>query len=117
MSIGERIKRVRKHRGLSQAELAGLTGVSRGACGQWEAGLSLPSVEKLSKLAVLLEARFEWLVTGRGEMEYVCGIEDEKAGSTEHDFFLTAEQRELLTHYARLSAKSRNTIMDLLRIM
>ncbi len=117
MSIGERIKLIRKRRGFSQAELAGLTGVSRGACGQWEAGLSLPSVKKLSKLAVLLEVRFEWLVTGRGEMEYVRGIEDEKAGSTERDFSLTIEQRELLTHYARLSAKGRHTIMDLLRIM
>ena len=27
-------------------------------------------------------------------------------------FSLTVEQRELLTHYARLSVKGRNTIMD-----
>jgi len=117
MSIGERIQRARKHRGLSQANVAGLVGVSRGACGQWEAGLSLPSVEKLSKLAVLLELRFEWLVTGRGEMEYVGGIEDDRAGATEHDFFLTSEQRELLIEYGRLSAKGRHTVLDLLRMM
>ncbi len=117
MSIAERIKRARTRQGLSQAELAGLVGVSRGACGQWEAGLSLPSVEKLSKLAVLLTIRFEWLVTGRGKMEYISGIEDEKAGATEYNFFLTSEQRELLTQYGRLSAKGRDTVLDLLRIM
>jgi len=87
MSIGEHIKRARKRLGLSQAELAGLAGVSRGACGQWDASLSLPSVAKLSKLAVLLEIRLEWLVTGRGGMEYVCRVEDKKADSTERDFF------------------------------
>jgi len=51
-----------------------------GSCGQWESGLSLPSVEKLSKLAVLLEIRFEWLTAGRGEMEYIPEINDKKAG-------------------------------------
>ena len=47
-----------------------MLGVSRGACGQWERGITVPSVMNLSKLAWHLNVYFEWLATGRGEIEY-----------------------------------------------
>jgi len=66
MSIAERILFSRKQKKFTQDELAKLIGVSKSACGQWERGLTTPSVENLSRLAIVLEVQFEWLATGRG---------------------------------------------------
>ena len=117
MNIGQRIKQARSKQGLSQAQLAELMSVTRGACGQWERGFSEPSVEKLSKLAVLLEIRFEWLTTGRGDMEYIPAIHDKKASKTDIDFFMNSEQRKLLAEFGRLSETKRNAMMELLRLL
>lgn len=54
MSLGERISRQRKNRGMSQEKLAELVGVSRQAVSKWEAGQSAPSTENLCKLADIL---------------------------------------------------------------
>lgn len=70
MSIAQRILVARKAKGWSQANLAEQLEVSRASCSQWERGATSPSVEHLSKLALLLDIQFEWLATGRGEREY-----------------------------------------------
>jgi len=70
MSIATRIRFLRKQKDLSQAGLAKLVGVTKGACGQWERGTTSPSIENLAKLAIVLDVYFEWLATGRGDMKY-----------------------------------------------
>jgi len=70
MDIAQRIKLARKQKGLTQLELSDLVGVTKGACGQWEVGMTTPTVENLSRLATILDVNFEWLATGRGEMDY-----------------------------------------------
>lgn len=47
MHIAEKIKRLRKQKGVSQEELADKTGVSRQAVSKWEGGQSTPDIEKL----------------------------------------------------------------------
>jgi len=42
-------------------------GVRRSAVAQWEReGGTVPSVQHLSKLAIVTQVHFEWLATGRG---------------------------------------------------
>ena len=53
MTLGERIRENRVRAGLSQEQLAELTGVSRQAVGKWEAGQAAPGAEKLQRLADL----------------------------------------------------------------
>ena len=117
MNIGQRIKQARSKQGFSQAQLAELMSVTRGACGQWERGFSEPSVEKLSRLAVLLEVRFEWLTTGRGEMEYIPAVHDTNGGKIDADFYMNRAQRELLAEFGRLSKNKRSAMMELLRLL
>ncbi len=63
-----RIRRARTVAGLSQAQVAEQIGVRRSAVAQWECdGGTSPSVEHLSRLAVVTGMRFEWLATGRGQ--------------------------------------------------
>jgi len=70
MDIAKRIRFARKQKGLTPLQLAVLIGVTKGACGQWEVGMITPTVENLSKLAITLAVNFEWLATGRGDMDY-----------------------------------------------
>ena len=47
MTIGTKIQTLRKQRGLSQEQLAEILGVSRQAVSKWEAGQSVPDIDKI----------------------------------------------------------------------
>jgi len=116
MSIGQRIIEARKCRNISQAGLAVLIGVSRGACGQWEREITTPSVAHLSNLARFLGVRFEWLATGRGEMGYVADV-NERAPAVygKTGIALTEEQQKWLEVYSRLSKGQRASVLAFLQ--
>jgi len=63
-SIGERIRKARKTRGLSQADLALRIGVSQPAIANWESGIHDPRRLTLAKLADALQTSLEWLAAG-----------------------------------------------------
>ena len=54
ISLGERIKEIRKMKGISQEELAHLCDISPGAVSKWENNLSRPSGNNLEKLIAAL---------------------------------------------------------------
>lgn len=62
--IGERIRRARKERGWSQAELARRVGVSQPAIATWESGVHDPRQLMLAKVSEVLGAPFDWLAAG-----------------------------------------------------
>ena len=70
MSLGERIKALRRRAGLSQEQVAEQVGVSRQAVAKWEAGQSAPSTKNLRKLAQVLQVGLEELA---GEPAAACG--------------------------------------------
>lgn len=51
MSLGKRLRELRRLAGLSQSDVAKLTGVSRNAVSQWESDENLPSTKRLTVLA------------------------------------------------------------------
>ena len=53
MTIGERIRRLRQEKGLTQEAVAAALGISRQAIAKWESGQSTPSTDNLLKLAEL----------------------------------------------------------------
>ena len=68
-SLGDRIRLVRRRKGMSQAALAACIGVSASAVGHWERPRGhCPSSAKLLQLALVLGVACEWLATGRGAM-------------------------------------------------
>ncbi len=67
-NIGKRIKDARQALNVKQKWLSANLGITATAVSKWESGEQLPTVEKLSKIALLLNINFEWLATGRGEM-------------------------------------------------
>ena len=64
MSVGERISALRRDLGLSQADLAAATGVSRSAVAQWETDRSGQVRGNLSRIAAALDVSVEVLLHG-----------------------------------------------------
>lgn len=62
MTIGERIREVRKSRGLTQKELGERLGLSYQSIAQWENDLRKPKSETILKIASALGVRYEDLV-------------------------------------------------------
>ena len=65
--FGNRLYELRKKRGLSQAALAGLLGVTDKAVSKWETGRAKPATDTLRRLAELLGTGIEELLTLREE--------------------------------------------------
>ena len=106
LSMSSRIRRARSAAKLSQAQLAGMTGVKRSAVAQWErTECTTPSVEHLAQIAVSTGVQFEWLATGRGpampngqEFEFAAEI---------HDFAQDETESRILGYVRRMSPRKR----------
>lgn len=64
-SISEKITKLRKARGISQGDLAGLIGVSRQTIYKWEAGLAEPKRMNIKNLCVALRVGEEYFSAGK----------------------------------------------------
>jgi len=66
--IGERIKLLRKHLGLTQKEFAKRIGVIDRLVSKWEKGANDPTTKSLLLIAKEFNVNLHWLLTGEGEM-------------------------------------------------
>ena len=64
-NIGDLIVEKRKERGLTQAELGSMLGISGKAVSKWERGLSKPCEEHFDKLVALLGLPVESTITAK----------------------------------------------------
>ncbi len=55
MTVGEKIRKTRKQKEMTQNTLAGLTGLAAITIRQYEAGRYIPKIENLNKIALALE--------------------------------------------------------------
>lgn len=62
MTLGEKIKEVRKQTGLSQEELSEKLGISRSAVAKWECEKGIPDVDNLKMLSQLLGVSIDYLL-------------------------------------------------------
>lgn len=64
MKLDGQLHRLRKEKGLSQADVAEKLGISRQAVSRWEIGAAVPTVENLKALSELFEVPLERLMLG-----------------------------------------------------
>ena len=67
MNFCDRLKNLRKERGLTQDQLAVKTNISQTAISNWEAGNRSPSIEYVIALAHYFGV----------SLDYICGLEDD----------------------------------------
>lgn len=60
--IAEKVKKLREQKGLSQAELARLLGITRSSVNAWEMGISVPSTQYIVDLAGVFEISTDYLL-------------------------------------------------------
>ena len=65
MTLGEKLQRLRKARGMSQEELAARMGVSRQAVSRWELNIALPDTENVVRLSELFGVTTDYLLKER----------------------------------------------------
>lgn len=63
-SIGERIKYLRKNKGLTQTELGDKFGVTKTAVSNWEKNFREPNIETIDKLSKIFNVSVEYLING-----------------------------------------------------
>ena len=75
-TIGNRISRSRKAKGMTQEELAGKMGVSAQAVSKWETDASCPDISLLPQLCSVLGITADELLTGKnGEVKMLAPTE------------------------------------------
>ena len=105
----ERIKQLRKKKGISQSELAELIGVKTNTVSTWERGTRKPDFEALNLLSNYFEVSFEYILGSSDKEEArVVPTQDEL-----DELALSALADELYDHvkkYSMLSNKSQKMI-------
>lgn len=78
-TIGSRIQKFRKGKGMTQEELAGKMGVSSQAVSKWENDASCPDISLLPELCGILGVTADELLTGRRNEVKMLPVEERKS--------------------------------------
>ena len=97
MSIGERLKLIRKESGLNQTEFGARINLSQTTIGLYESDNRVITDRALSQICSAFNINEEWLKTGEGEMR------------------LDATDREIIESYIRMTPTQRQFIKDWIR--
>ncbi|MNW33996.1 HTH-type transcriptional regulator ImmR [compost metagenome] len=103
MSIGNRIKELRKSEGISQAKLAESLGVSPGNVGEWELGRSKPGADALISLSKHFNVSTDYLLYSSTSNALL--LERSSSGME-----LTSEEMELIAKFRQLSERQKGKI-------
>ena len=76
LEINEKLKQLRKSKGLSQTQLAKKMNVSNKLISKWETGASLPSIDYLKRYSEIFSVSIDKLIGN--EVHYDCAIDYSK---------------------------------------
>ena len=77
-TIGSRISKFRKAKGMTQEDLANLLGVSSQAVSKWENDASCPDISLLPQLSKVLGVTTDELLTGKNDQVKMVPVEQRK---------------------------------------
>ena len=109
MSIGERLKRIRKESGLNQTEFGARINLSQTTIGLYESDNRVVTDRAISQICATFNINERWLKTGEGEMRRTANPLFLKDSS------LDAADREILESYIRMTPTQRQFIKDWIR--
>lgn len=107
MIFSEKLKLIRKSKGLTQEELADILDVSRQAVAKWESGQIYPDIGNLIQISNLFNVTVDYLVRDQ-ECAVSCGPEMESDISSLIDFRLEAN----INTYAAYMNETDSTRLD-----
>lgn len=108
-TAAERIKQLRKKKGISQSELAEVIGVKNNTVSTWERGTRKPDFEALNLLSDYFEVSFEYILGSSDKEEARVKPTQEQLDSLALSA-LADELYDNVKKYCRLSTKSQKMI-------
>ena len=75
MNFFDRLKQLRHHLGLTQAQFAKDLGVQQRTISNWETGRNEPNIDILALIIAKWAVNINWLITGLGDM-FTNGLKD-----------------------------------------
>lgn len=109
MSIGERLKLIRKESGLNQTEFGARINLSQTTIGLYESDNRVITDRALSQICSAFNINETWLKTGEGEMRRAT------SPLFLHDNSLDVTDREIIESYIRMTPAQRQFIKDWIR--
>lgn len=108
-TAAERIKQLRKKKGISQSELAEVIGVKNNTVSTWERGTRKPDFEALNLLSDYFEVSFEYILGSSDKEEARVKPTEEELDQLALSA-LADELYDNVKKYCRLSTKSQKMI-------
>lgn len=103
--IGERIRELRKKKGVTQEELAKIIGVERSSIGKYEGKQQIvPSDDVKIKLAEYFGVT----------LDYLCGVKAKE--NDDEEFRLDDIEKEIIIQYRRADLSLKQAVCDILHI-
>lgn len=102
MTIGEKIRVLRKNKGLTQKKLGELSGTSETTIKQYESGKRTPQLEQLVKIADTFLVPVDFFTT-----DWESALKKENWKTTEEERRIIAQEHDLLRHYRSLNTEGR----------
>lgn len=114
-TLGEKIRKCRKAKGLSQKGLAELLGIQYQSVQDWERDRTKPSTGKIPELCEILDITSTWLLSSGGT-KYTGKVK--MVGREPTPFYgLRAENRKFLELFERLKPDIQHIIIKLLEAL
>ena len=110
----ERLKALRKEKGMTQIELATALGVSGGTVAMWETGRRRPSFEMFEKLTQIFDKRIDYIL-GTSDDSTLSKLNDTDVGHRGNRA-LQEEYEGVMRKYSLLDGFGQKTIAAVLRI-
>lgn len=113
MTFGERLKELRKARGMNQQTLANELSVAKATISAWEVGTREPDFEKLASLSAFFDRRIDYIL-GQSEDASTCMPTDEDTEQlgiwqAEEDFY------DAIMKYLRLDSYGKDAVESVIR--
>jgi len=90
MSLSDRIRRLRKQRGLTQQQLADAFGINKASVAEWESGRTGPSNDRMAQLSEVLATTVDYLLRGDDAAQSGQGLTDDAYIAIRHARFKLA---------------------------
>lgn len=107
----ERLKELRKEKGMTQIELAAALGVSSGTVAMWETGKRKPSFEMMERLTDVFDKRLGYILGTSDDPEKMDDDEAAQLG----DWAVQEEYEDVMRKYSLLDEFGQKTIAAVLR--
>lgn len=107
MTLGQRIKNIRKRNKLNQVEFAKIIGVSQGTLSELEQDKYKPSIETIISIHKVFKVDLEWLLVNPNECNTLKDTYVSKA---------EGKEVELLSLFRKLTDEDQNEIMGIIEL-